>query len=322
MLGAGVSYASKLPNWETLAHRLANAAELDKSFVEQGLRQKLQLPAILSIIRARANSLGREWPDLVREALYGEADFGMNRGVAFDTNAFDGAKQPDERIANHLASRNPTLASVVDLCAYRDGPPWRPRPHIGALLTYNLDALIQVYDRARHGSPRIFRTVERPTKGVWAGKIPLYHVHGLLHSRRAHVRDEAADQIILCEDEYHRRTDDAHHFASATTQWALREFVTVFVGCSMTDDLMRRSLFRSKRELHAACEVEAKEPRPHHFAVLCRKTDPAAQNACESDMQELGVIPLWLGKWADLSERFRKLGEHLDALSLAASRSG
>jgi hypothetical protein len=310
-----------MPDWLGLARRLAGAAQCRASYVDQALELELPLPAILSMIRTRAIELGENWPELVRKELYRDVHFGSAAAGSFDTNRFDGTKQPDAGIAKHIADHNPTLASIVELCATQDGERWRPRPHIGALLTYNFDSLVQVYDRARHGSPRILRTVERSTKGVWAGKIPLYHLHGLLHSCRSPMADEAADQIVLCEDEYHQRTDDPHHFASTTMQWALREFVTVFVGCSMTDELMRRSLFRAKREMESASHAEDSGLPRRHFAVLRRPSDDGERLAREHDMKELGVIPLWLGHWNELPQRFRAIGDHLDLLCAAADRA-
>jgi hypothetical protein len=118
---------------------------------------------------------------------------------------------------------------------------------------------------------------------------------------------EATDRLVLTEHEYHKRTDEAFSFAMTSTLWALRETVCVFVGCSMTDELMRRGLYRSRNErIRDSCFegkdlTSAEKEALRHFAVL-RFEDHKSE--LERDLRLLGVRPLWVHDFdRDLPQR-------------------
>jgi len=102
-----------------------------------------------------------------------------------------------------------------------------------------------------------------------------------------------------------------------STLWALRETVCVFVGCSMTDELMRRGLYRSRNERIRDSLFEykdltsAEEEALCHFAVL-RIEDHKGE--LESDLRLLGVRPLWVHDFdRDLPRRILDLKTKLAA---------
>ncbi len=68
---------------------------------------------------------------------------------------------------------------------------------------------------ARHGSGRIFRTIERASAGRKPEKPNLYQLHGYLKVVRSDPTDEAADKLVLTELEYHDRTDDPYNIANS-----------------------------------------------------------------------------------------------------------
>jgi hypothetical protein len=126
---------------------------------------------------------------------------------------------------------------------------------------------------------------------------------------------EAPDALVLTEQEYHSRTDDPFSFATSAILWALREFSCIFIGCSMKDQLMRRSLYRSLREREAALKAEKRteeelpERLQRHYAVFLNAKTEGERFCRENDLESLGVTPLWV------SDFDRDLPDKLEALA-------
>ena len=339
ILGAGVSSSDPplFPTWQELVRLIGCSPEVGFSAktVRRLIRRCWSYPRILGLLwqrfelnrchslndggDARSGTTKHDfaWAELVRHCLYDRARNELrSKGLEFpDSRPKQGRKTRDDEFAKFIKRRNRTLASIMDLCIDTSKADPTPRVRIGAVLTYNMDALLQNYDRALHGSPRRFRTIERASKRRHPGKLPLYHLHGLILPTRADERDDDADSLILCEDDYHARTDDPYSFANTTMQWALRDFVCVFVGCSLDDELMRRALYRAKEEQRKALSSEygrdAHPEEPRHFAILKRDTD--AELLAE-DLKLLQVGPLWINDFAgdELPGRLERLRKLLD----------
>lgn len=111
---------------------------------------------------------------------------------------------------------NPVLSELVKACGTSSTGQKSRSELIGAVLTINLDCLLQACDRACHGSPRILKTVERATKGPKEGKISLYHLHGYLRIEPKSPNAEAPDRLVFTEDEYLARNDDPYSWANVT----------------------------------------------------------------------------------------------------------
>jgi|SRR5215472_558424 len=345
-VGAGVSYVRDppegpgggLPGWRQFAKRLAEAADLAESqicLLEKGGRT---LPAIISMIQDRVwkkegayscQDRQRVWTTLVRDVLYRDFKRALSQhGIDPEDERFrrflraeQDLKKEHRRLCEYMEKRFASLTAIVELCsapASREDPDrkWVPQRGIRALLTYNVDALIQIYDRARHGR-RVFRTVERSSKKARGRKIPLYQLHGYLQPLDVGPNHEATDRLVFTEHEYHKRTDEAFNFAMTSTLWALRETVCVFVGCSMTDELMRRGLYRSRKERIRDSRYEGKdlisaeEEALRHFAVLPIEDH---KGELERDLRLLGVRPLWVHDFnRDLPRRILDLKSKLAA---------
>jgi hypothetical protein len=231
------------------------------------------------------------------------------KGIAFPEERID-RKSFDPGFAAFMEQRCPTLAKVVQICSFKEDQGWRANPRVGAVLTFNIDALVENYDRALHGSPRILRTIERASKRRHSGKIPLYHLHGLLLPEAGGSRKETTDSLVLSEQDYYERTETAHAFATTMILWALREFVCIFVGCSMADELMRRSLYLNVGEQRRARKAEGRTRMDaHHFAVV---EHGSADRLLEKDLARLGVRPLWVGNCDD--ELANRLGNLRQAI--------
>ena len=312
-LGAGLSVPNKIPAWQALTARLSNEAEpVVRKLQSYGVSLTTQLQL------ARQKAPGDDWSKRMRSVLYAglwrqvaaQARF-IARLSAKDFGETDKAARG--RVRTFFARTNPVLLQIVEACAVdRDGQR-KANDRIGAILTTNIDGLLQACDRACHGHPRMLRTVEDATKNSVFEKITLYHLHGYVNLNAA--KPTPSDGLVLTEDEYLGRNDDPYSWASVVLHWALREFPIVFVGCSMTDELVRRALRRSLLErLHFSGSATRFHPIPEHrwrrqFAVVRRRKIHRANHAINDNLAFLGVWPLWVSDFkGDLQRRLTALG--------------
>jgi hypothetical protein len=318
-LGAGVSQASRLPGWHELVCRVAETLPgVGRATAETLLRGGYEPAVLATYLRGRAAGEGA-FVAAVRQALY--RDFTFPEPVR---------KGNHRRFAAHVRETNPTLHAVGSMCAVRVGRDrYQPNPRIRAVVTLNLDDLVQEYTHARFKAG-VLRTVERASASASAprpaaggppapARIHLYHVHGYLvrHPRpgrdpdRAH---EADDRLVLTEQQYVDVVANASGFVTYTLLYLLREHQFLFVGLSMTDPNLRRALHLScserVRELLAEGEPEARARRraTRHWAVLMRR-GPTLDDADAALLAVLGVTPLWVRDWGQIPVLLRAVYE-------------
>jgi hypothetical protein len=239
-LGAGVSQTSDLPNWEELLERVTDSIETSDDELFRELRnQGLPLPVIASILEERC-SKRTEFVERVRDALYDEFSFYPN-GVP---------KDDPEAIVRHVHEKNSTLRAVASLCAVRRQGAYAPNPRIRAVVTFNLDAILQAYVRRRYKT-RLLRTIERPSASSTPGRISVYHMHGYLRfDRKAGKRTkEAADSVVLTEQDYFDFFNDPTSLFNYTFLYLLREYPCV-----------RRALDAGREHPAPAPLLEARAP--------------------------------------------------------------
>jgi hypothetical protein len=316
-LGAGSSTGNRLPGWQEFTTIVGGWPEVRK-YIDAGV----SLATLLGIARSRIRTDG-EWQEAIRPALYS----GFLRQISEMEHTIAGLEisnfgrkdeKSRENVRKFFTETNPALVEIVRLCSVSRGTSWQQSDHIGACLTTNIDFLIQSCDRAFHGSPRILRTVERASAETEAGKVPLYHLHGYLRPERTKASREAADRLVLTEAEYLARNDDPYSWANAVLHWAAREFPVLFIGCSMTDELIRRALHRTYHQHLADIQAEGKydkvpeEKKRRHFAVMLQPSDPDVTQILNASLGSLGVWPLWLNDFGELPSRLRALRAHLE----------
>lgn len=315
-LGAGVSAANDLPNWGTFIQELGEwSTEEMADFAKSGV----SLMSLCEI--AKHQKAAKGWTDRVRDALYGKflEQIKKESGRIPGLNSADFSSRDEvsrARVDRFFRERNPVLWDIVCACGYRDEDgKFHANDNIGALLTTNLDGLPQLCDRAVHGR-RLIRTVERASTESHLGKIPLYQLHGYLMPPGVSrgLRGEAADGFVLTESEYLGRTDGPYTWANVTLHFVVREMPVIFIGCSMTDDLIRRALLRSRRERadsFAATQAdrEALQERliRRHFIVMSWNPDDDRANCIKNiGAAMLGAWPLWISNYdRDLPARVR-----------------
>jgi hypothetical protein len=310
-LGAGVSLKSGVPNWYELVKRVAEQPEVGSTeAVAAGLLTAgYDATVVGGDLRSLADSNQRSFIEAVRRSLYEGFDAQFPKLVdKFNHRAF----------AQLVREKNPTLHAVGSLCGRSVGPDkFEPNLKIRAVLNFNLDFLLQTYTRARF-KKRVLRTVERASASASGRLINAYHPHGyLLRGLERNARDPSkeSDRLVLTEHQYYDVVAASNSFANYTILFLLRTCNFLFVGLSMTDPNLRRTLHLSRaermRELKAEgkSDTYAEEHSRRHWAVMKRDNDATINQAIGAMLRELGVEPLWLENWSELPPLLEALYE-------------
>ena len=307
-LGAGVSIDSKLPNWQSLLQRLISnhSANTEHDLFNDLEHHGLSLPAIASLLEEYSTDRD-DFVEKVREALY--ENFSYYPGGVTKSNR--------RGFVNSIHKMNPTLRSVASLCATRqqNSRVYNTNPRIHAIVTFNLDALLQAYVYARY-EKRLLRTIERPSASRRPDKINIYHMHGLLRfDRKARDRSkEAPDSVVLTEQDYFDFFNESTSLFNYTFLYLLREYSCMFIGLSMQDENIRRLLHYPNKERLLAYKREGKtsirrDKFLRHYAVLKRSKKAHVDKAIEDTLDPLGTRVLWVDDYDEIPARLKLLYE-------------
>ncbi|MGY1701269.1 SIR2 family protein [Geodermatophilus sp. SYSU D00766] len=321
VLGAGVSVGSGLPLWSELLRRIFTScyAEAGPRLFDTLTHEGMAFPVMTSLLEetARDREDGyrpREaFTDLVRAALYRDFPW-FPAGV------------PPHRARNFvdaMDNQNSTLRAVSAFCTSRSPDTGRflPNPRVRAVITFNLDALLQAHSRAKYClDPRqrpILRTIERPSAGSQPDKLSVYHVHGHMRFDRklGNRKKEAPDQMVLTEQDYFDAFNDPMRLFNYTFLHLLREYTAVFVGLSMQDENLRRLLHHSKHERVRALRAEGRPDDQirdrvlRHVAFLPASSDQEVRRAQLSTLEPLGVRVVWLPSFGELPAHLQRVYE-------------
>ena len=107
--------------------------------------------------------------------------------------------------------------------------------------------------------------------------------------------------------------------------WALREFIVIFIGCSMSDPLIRRALYRTRLERmrdwkakRAGRSEPSESESRRHFAVTCQsEKGSAVDRLIDKSWSQLGIWPLWVRDYE--GDMCRRSGGLRDMLRLPRS---
>jgi hypothetical protein len=316
-LGAGVSVDSQLPNWRDLLQRLVSIHPEtgDNKLFEDLESHGLSLPVIASLLEERSSDR-REFIKRVREVLYRDLPY-FPGGVS---------KSNRRSFVEHIQRTNPTLRSIASLCAIprEDGRTYEANKRIHAIVTFNLDALLQAYIYARY-EKRLLRTIDRPSASRNPDKINIYHMHGFLRfdPMAGDPSKEAPDAAVLTEQDYFDFFNEPTSLFNYTFLYLLREFSCLFVGLSMQDENVRRLLHYSKAERLGAFRSEgvttvSREKATRHYAVLKRSGKVQVDKAIEDTLDPLGTRALWINDFAEIPIQiegiYRSAGESWEAV--------
>lgn len=317
-LGAGVSKCSDIPGWEELLARLVAKClpEGNENKYNDLRRHGLSLEIIASIVEEHCQDRDA-FVERVRDALY--QDYPYYKIPITKSNR--------RRIAGYIRKNNQTLRAVGSLCVIRNPgkTSCRRNPHIHAIVSLNLDALLQVYIKNRYDK-YITRTVERATAETHPERdqINVYHMHGYLVTGK-NIGDkgtEAADSVVLTEQDYFDFINNPNSLYNYTFLYLLREFNILFIGLSMFDENIRRMLHYSKKERldslkhKELSKSEQSRIARRHFAILRRSGNDFADQSLEESLDPLGTHVLWIDDHAEipakLGEMYRTTGEDWD----------
>jgi hypothetical protein len=309
VLGAGVSIGSDLPSWNELLESVADGMEGgDNEDLFRDLRSGgTPLPVIASILQERCLTR-TEFVKRVRGALYRDFPF-FPAGIT-EANR--------EELIQHVRVKNPTLRTIASLCAREIGDrTYTTNPLVRAVVTFNLDAVLQEYVRARYNKS-LLRTIDRASAQAVTERTNIYHIHGYLRFDRkaGDLAKEAPDAVVLTEQDYFNVFGDPTSLFNYTFLYLLREWSCLFVGLSMQDENIRRLLHVSKQERVRGFENEGRlnpdeirREAQRHFAILKRSNAPRSDQAVEESLRPLGTSVLWIDDYAEHQSRLREMYE-------------
>ncbi len=299
-LGAGVSAGCGLPSWPELLFRIGETCfpSHGRETVQQLIDAGRTLPAIAGILESKrpgdANFL-----DLLQKALY--RDFPFREAIQKEAE--------HEQLARFVQERNSTMRAVAAFCAQRG--PSRPRfqanEQVRAVVSFNVDSVLRAYARARYGV-YLFRTIEAVAKLNRTGRIPIYHMHGLLKFyRNRRQLEEESTPCVFTEAQYFDFFNRPHSLFNYTFLYLLREYNCLFIGMSMNDENIRRLLHYStaeRRQFAAARGDTALERKAlRHFAILKRGATRRLDDLTDISLRRLGTRVLWIQDFEEIPER-------------------
>ena len=254
VVGAGISVARGIPNWNELAQAVWKEAfgARKSPWAEKSISHSpMTIPQFLPIVFELVYRKLGEGPfmDLLRKHLYA--------GVTYpDTEP--GFKKSSETLA--------VIARLI-LQEYKRGSLRR----IDSIITLNADDLLEqavhVVDNMRKMSffNDIVRVHARSVHSFLGGPkrraIPIYHIHGFLPSKkRDRLYADAFDHMLIFTDtQYWSMSASSMSFANRIMSHALGEGRCLFIGLSMTDINLLRWMglgsYEKDRDLIAATKA-------------------------------------------------------------------
>jgi hypothetical protein len=330
VLGAGVSTSSNIPSWPGLLRRLVKGTigGGDDNLFDEMRTKGISLPTIASILEQGCTDR-TEFIERVREAMY--RSFCLF-GADIDMRRPDFQHELVRDVCEKNKNPNLTLRAVASLCVISEDESEQIYEdnieHIRAIVMFNLDNLLQRYVRARYENRSLLRTVERASKSPEIGEISVYHMHGLLRfdKKAKRPRSEAADAVVLTEQDYFDFFNDPTSLFNYAFLYLLRESSCLFIGLSMQDENIRRLLHYSQKErvlsyvAGGGTEAKVKDKALRHFAILKHSDSALTDSSVEDSLSALGTRVLWIGNHSEIPKQLGKMyGADWDRLFRAPS---
>lgn len=247
LIGAGVSVAAGLPDWETLVRRMASiwCAQSGNSDVQRFytsaqivLRSNL---AVASILR----------DEISQEAGHDTEGFASFEALA--QQALYLAEPNEELPQGGVFTPTPAQLHRQLVALFSDQP--------GIMWTTNYDDLLEAAAKLSELPVHSLDSLQRSRQRGLA----ISHIHGLLRPvSGTGVSSDALSPIVMGEDDYHQ-------IASDSVGWTNRELVRLFddyrvlvFGMSLDDPNLRRVL----RLIEAQEPAKRYEAQRNHYAVI------------------------------------------------------
>ncbi|HEV3333224.1 MAG TPA: SIR2 family protein [Bryobacteraceae bacterium] len=329
-LGAGVSYESGIPNWSELSRELLLKAGVEPNGIEA---VRKALPSYIAQFELAGQILGsRGFVEGVYRALYGNLKC-KSQLESIPVKWDDQKDWPGWSRVLGALKPNKTLEAVGNLLMFGEGMDLRRNPQVHAVLTSNVDNLLELYCLAKSRGKRVLTWIDRASVGEHPDETPVYHLHGFLDARRDNllksvseeplagdlqeITDELLPDLIFRESEYYESIASPVSFINHTPQSFFRRFNVLFIGTALEELNMRRWLHdsfqervqhRTKflrefyRKRYADAEYEAALTSMRHFWLRpntevdsdqARKRWRVPQDAVQRVMSNLGVQVVW-----------------------------
>jgi hypothetical protein len=303
-----------LPSWNELIHsltvsmmsrRISSAAETLKELTAEQRAQELKTlleeiknqqsaqKPVLMMARALKDQFGDELSTQVATHLYGRLSLRSGFFWRLLLSVFDKSRRnPDDEDDLQLPTSD-LLDALVQLIR-----PQRNVAGIQAIINYNFDDILE--ERLRKESVPCL-TVLSGRQKLPRGRIPSYHVHGVLPLRQfVRLSDRGKrmenDTLVFSEEEYHSEYADPYRWSNLTQIGTLGRHKGLFVGLSMHDPNLRRLIDVTHRQY----------PEIWNYAILQRAPRAAnedgkslilknlAENVEEDSFSKIGVKVVWV----------------------------
>jgi hypothetical protein len=236
-IGAGVN-ANLIPTWSALLNELMDIVT-DRIIAISGgdSNHKKELKDALSSKEEHSDYeratlakviLGTQYPVYLRSILYKEV---KKRKLL---NSYFHHKENESRNNNDTRF----LREVVKLCKSR---------RVKAIVSYNYDDILQEAINDEKENPRKAFNICGPKTKVALpdDALPIYYVHGYIPNEvRAPSRDS---MIVLSLDEYFQNMLEPYSWQTTTQLHFLQNYVSLFIGTSLTDWNIMRMLSTAKK---------------------------------------------------------------------------
>lgn len=267
-IGAGVSMSIGLPSWKDLIQSLtvtmmsrsleSAAKALDgltddqralalKALLEDVKNQKTSNKPILMMARAIKDAIKDQFKDeelaneelanQVAAHLYGRLNLG-NRIWLRLFGLFFGKTKAKSSGSEELELPSSELVDAV-VALVR---PQRNVAGVQAIVNYNYDDIVE--ERLRQEKVPCLTVLSGKLR-LTRGKLPSYHVHGVLPirdyvGRSARTKKVDNGNFVFSEDEYHNEYADPYRWSNLTQISLLGRHKGLFIGLSMQDPNLRR----------------------------------------------------------------------------------
>lgn len=308
VLGAGVSIAYGLPNWNTLLQKLLlltlqndDSSDTDASILAKTFSSVFE-PSSLISARYLQHHFQKSHPNAnlafesaIREILYSEIT---------------------------VNEHSPLLKEIRQYCIAAGRT-----PNLNSIITYNYDDLLEkCLGDIEVDIP--FAPIHASGMRNKPNELPIYHVHGYLPE---HGQLTYRNKVILSEVGYHQQYLDSYGWSNLSQINKFKDFNCVFIGLSFSDPNLRRILDIAKKErgddgIHHYCFKEkydiAKAKQRLNTAIhgidegidseldvdgLTADLVSLAQKFDENDALSFGIGVIWVDSYDDIPTKLRAI---------------
>jgi hypothetical protein len=232
VIGAGVSASAGLPPWSTLLKRICTTFfchwedeiacgtvgvespphSLSITFFDQEFWSEEAIRAADRFSEQDALLVAQQIKNCIREADWRY----LLRKIFYNYDI----------MGNHGVKKSKLTQSLARFCA--------SSRNLRAIISYNWD---NVFEQEAKGVGINISSIWESKQSHPSGSLPIYYPHGYLPLEGGPVT-----KVVIAESDYQQEATEIYSWANLVQTQAFCNFVTVFLGTSMTDPNLRRLL--------------------------------------------------------------------------------